>query len=418
MSLPDVKLTKVPGLGRRQPSDDYISALVMGGVATTATSTTAALALGTVVELKSPQDAKGYGLNTAYDEANAVLVYHHIARFFKRCPSGTLYVMLVAQGTTLTDMCDATKAYAKTLLNNLQGKVRKLAVVLNPETTYTGTATAGIDADVLTAIPMAQALADEEYDLHRPVDILIEGYHFNGTATAAPDLRALRSPQVSVVIGADKLVSDYIIAAATPFKYYAAVGDTLGTMAQANVNESIGWVDKFNLQDLQDGSFITSCLSSGLALTAYTNTDITTLYDKGYIITRYHADKAGVFFAGAPTCAAIDDDEAFVENSATLNKASRLVFKAYVGDINRPINLNADGTIVPQLVGSLEAKGNTALDAMIRRGEISDRDVVIDPAQDFVANGEKLKIVFRIQIVGVAREIEGSISLVARLRSN
>lgn len=405
MSAPDVRIAKQPGLGRRNPSTDFISGLVCGGVATDD------IALGDIVELRSPLDAEGYGINAAYDTDNAVLVYHRIKRFFKRNPSGTLFLMLVARGTSLTAICDKENAYLKKMLDDKNGVIKQAAVALNVEDDYEGVFNDGIDADVLTAVTKAQALADEQWDLHRPVHVFIEGYHFNGTPTNAPDLRELDSENVSVVIAADPAV--YLLGGART--YYAAVEDALGFVSLAKVNENIGWVGKFNLQDLSDDTFVTAGLSSGLSLSNYSNTDIDTLHDKGYIFPRYHSNKSGVFFTSAPTCTAISNDEAYVENSRTLAKGARVIREGIIDDLNAPLPLNEDGTIRADVIGAMEAKAEARLSQMQKDGEISAFDVVIDPTQKPLENDEETTMVYKLVPVGVNRAISGKISLVAAL---
>lgn len=405
MSAPDVRIVKQQGLGRRSPNTDFISGLICGGVATDD------IALGDIVELKSPLDAEGYGINAAYDTSNAILVYHRIKRFFKRNPSGTLYLMMVAQTTSMTDMCDITKSNLKKMLDDKNGIIKQAMVALNPEDNYQGTFVGGIDADVLTAVVKAQALADEQWDLHRPIHVFIEGYHFNGTPTNAPDLRALDAENVSVVIAADPAMS--LLGDART--YYAAVEDALGFVSLAKVNENIGWVGKFNLQDLSDNTFVTAGLSSGLPLTSYNNTDIDTLHDKGYIFPRYHSNKSGVFFASAPTCTAISNDEAYVENSRTLAKGARVIREGIIDDLNAPLSLNEDGTIRADVIGAMEAKAEARLSQMQKDGEISAFDVVIDPTQKPLENNEEITMVYKLVPVGVNRAISGKISLVANL---
>ena len=419
MSLPDVKIVKLPGLGRKQPSEDNISGLIAGGIATIATTTTAAYALGTVITLNSPRDAEGYGINADYDTTNKILVYHHISRFFKRNPDATLYMMLVAQTMNMATMCDKTNAdgLVKLLRSPIpNGKIRQAGVVLNPDmSTYTPTLTNGLDADVIAAITEAQGLADEEFAKHRPVDIMIEGRQFNGTVANAKDLRTLASPQVTCVIAADNDISTITISAAQPFLHYAAVGDALGCVSFAKVNENIGWVDKFPLTDLTDNTMINAGLSSGTHISNYQD-DEGVLHDKGYIFAKYHTGATSAYWNSDPTCTVITDDEAYLENSRTMNKAARLVRQALLGSLNSPVPLTEAGTMEPAIIGSLEQKGEVVLDDNMRKnGEISQFSVFIDPTHNFIQDGEQFDVIFKIVPVGVARGITGKISLVAKL---
>ena len=555
MSLPNVHTTRRQGLGRRSLSTDAIMGLVCGGVATTGAGGTTALALGTSVQLNSILDAQGYGLTDAYDAANSILVYHHIKRFFKRCPSGTLYLMLVPQriapvsavgataamavttaaaasdtfmlhfnGTALlaapltlsagslsvsatalvaavnaytstsgysasngtggswtlnvpaslgaaanglspviattgslvvtgaaatggvtgitggavglSDMVDLSQPYGAKLLRDNGGKIKHIGFVLNPDATALAaeTASTGISDDLLAAIPLAQGLADYEYAAFRPVDILLEGRKFNGTATNAPDLRTNASGQVSVVIGSDPAILSRSISSATPYQYYAAVGDALGCLAQAPVDMSIGATALFNLTDQTDATdpaFVTAALSSGLTIDNYAAgvvvdgrivTDLDRLYDKGYILPRIVAGLDGIYWGGAPTCTGLDQDDAWVEDSRTLNKATRILRQAFVTSINGRVKVNSRGQILATTVAKLQADAEARLDTyMTNNDEISGRKVVVHTTNpdgtpiNFVQSGEVIPYTANIQINGVARDIDGTISLVSSL---
>lgn len=411
MAFPDARVVIGGGLGRRQPSEDNISALVMQGVAT------GSLALGDVVELNSVADAEDLDLDAAYDTTNKVLVYHHITRFFFRNPNGKLFLMLVSQSVTLTDICDKANAYLKKLLSasSVAGKVRQAAVALNPITSYTPTLTGGLDGDVLTALPKAQELATEEFGLFRPVMIIVEGRQFNGTASAATNLRALDYPNVAVCIAQDKNIADTVISSTTPYKYYAAVGDILGYISLAAVHENIGWVSKFPLTDITTGKFVNTALSSNVDVGTM-EAHFGTLHDKGYIFAVARPGVSGYYFSSAPTCALITNDLAYIENTRTINKAARLIRQALVPELNSPVPLTEDGKIQPAKIGAFEAKGKQALVVnMLTQGEISQCRVYIDPDQTFITNGETLSVEFDIVPVGVARTITATVTLTASL---
>lgn len=116
------------GLGRRTPSADGVGLLVCGGVATNL------YALGTVVKLIQVKDAENLGINAAYDANNAILVHHHISEYFKYHPNGTLFLMVVAQGTSLTTMCDIGQPYLYSAIKSevANREVKFAGVVLNP----------------------------------------------------------------------------------------------------------------------------------------------------------------------------------------------------------------------------------------------------------------------------------------------
>ncbi len=414
MALPDVKITKKEGLGRRAPSDDGICGLVCGGVPIPPAINNVELALLTPVKLKGVSDAEFYGINAMYDTNSNMLVYHHIKRFFKRNPSGTLWLMLVdsTPPTTLTTMVDKDLPIIQKFIQGTNGEVKVIGFVLNPRTSYVAVTTNGIDANVETAVPKAQALANAEFLNNRPINILLEGRSFTGTAAAVKDMRTLASPAVSVVIAQDLDVANTGNAI---HKKMAAVGDVLGCISAAKVNECIGWVDKFPLQDLADNTFVNVGLSSNLNINNYTLTDLDTLHDKGYIFARPLTGLPGFYWSSDPSCAAITVDEAYLSNGRTLNKAARLLRTALIGKLNSPIELTSEGKIKPAVIGSFESAAEAVLRNMQGDGEISAYEVYIDPDVLFMQTGETVTINFKIVPVGVARQISGVLKLTANL---
>ena len=550
--IPNVRVRRASGLNLTAPVKTSVSALICGGVAISASTGITGIDLNQVVKLRSVSDALSYGINAAYDATNKILVYHHIARFFKRCPTGVLYLMLTPQriapvsavgattvftvgtgaatsdtwiahvgalallaaplslstgspsatasaivtainaytGTSgasattgsggvftvtlpsslgatingtvptitetgtvastaaaasggvtavtggaikLSDMLDPAQAYATTLLRSTisgiskkAGDIFQLGAVLNPDATALAaeTDTDGISSDTVLAINKAQGLADAEFAAFRPVDIIIEGRKFSGLATDAEDIRALASGQVGVVLGADNDISVTDISMSQPYLNYAAVGDALGCIAQASVSQSIGATSIFNLTDSTDGSFINPGLSSGLPLVSatgvlnYSDTDLNTLYDSGYILPRYVVGLAGCYWAGYPTCTLITNDDSFGEYSRTLNAAARLVRQSWLKYINGNVKLNADGTIVATQVASMEANAESYLDQLLTSDDTSGPSTVkvIQIDQDgnpinFTRNGSVVNYVATVLIKGVIRNIIGTVAL-------
>jgi hypothetical protein len=398
----DVIITKSNGnLGRRQPSDDMKSGMIMQGVAVTGGAQLSTSVASNIYELNSVADAEDIGLDAAYDTTNVILVHHHISEYFRMNPSGTIFLMLVADTVTLTQMLDNTLNYAKKLLTLSEGKIKMLSASLNPASGYTPTLTTGLDADVITAIAKAQALAAAEYTAHRPVNIIIEGRNFNGTATAAVNLRAQAARDVSVVIAADPVIS----ASNARHNTYAAIGTILGTFSLAKVHENIGWPEKFNLQDKATPAFLSAGVSSNKLTRTYSDADIDILNTKGYIFCQSIPDLVGVYFNDSHTCTLITDDYAYMENNRTINKATRLARALIVPKLNSPLKVDPTaGTLSPDTSKAFEALGNKSLDGMLQDGEISGRTVYVDPEQDVLATSN-LEMEMEVTPMGVGRTI-------------
>lgn len=377
------------GLNRQAPRTDYTSALVMGAVAATG------LAIGTLSdELSRVEDAEDLGIDAIYDVANDVLVHYHIKEYFRMNPNGKLRVLLVAQGTSLEDMCDKTNSYVQKVVDDTNGKVRRIGVVLNPASGYVSVTTGALDDDSIAAIPKAQELAEAAYTAKRPVQILIEGREFNGTVAAADDLRNLDDEYACVTIIQDP-------GAVTNFSLHeksAAVGTTLGAMSAASPNLSIGWTGKFNLSG-DNGEFASVNLSSN-ALASTVEADFETLTQKGYIYGRNYPSQEGVYFDAFPSCALITSDYAYGQEVAVMNEATRKIYAQLFPRINGPIKIDPDtGKIDPEVAKEIEADGSSSLDIMVQDDQISGKDAYVDPDQDVQTSGE---LIFQFSIVSIA----------------
>lgn len=384
------------GLGREKPTEDGISGLIFNAVAVSTT-----FALNTKYELRSPQDAIALGLDAAYDDANNILVYYHIEEFFRINKGAILYIMGVAQSVTMTQMCDKDNAYLKKLLTESGGKIRQVGVVLNPSSGYTPTITSGLDGDVITAIPKADQLSIEEESYYRPVEIILEGKYFTGSPSSALDLHTLNNSNVSVVIIADNDVS----ALKAEYTGHAAVGTVLGCISKASVNENIGWAEKFNIQDEADERFINAGLSSGLKLSDYSEVQLTTLNDKGYITPELIIDVAGVYLNDSFTCTELDSDFCYIENNRVIKKAIRIVYKALAPKVKRPTKVaKATGYLPVEVIKFYQSLAKSAMEVLLRNIEASDIDAYMDAKQDLLTSNE-LVIEIEVTPTGSARKI-------------
>lgn len=409
---PNVTITKRNGaLGRRNPSTDAVCGFVTTGVAVVDK-----LALGTVYPLKSIRDAAALGIDAAYDTTNTVLVYHPIERFFLRNPNGTLFLLVAAQTNTLTDLVDPTKEFAKKLLREQKGVVKYLGVTRNPAALYEPVLTTGLDADVLTAVPKAQTLYDEEFGAFRYASILIEGRSFNGTAAAAKDLRTMAAPNVSVTIAADPAIS----AKGTLQAGYAAVGDVLGLISKAAVSQNIGeFTNDFNLNDAGRELFVTAGLSSNLDINSYNDADLDALHEKGYIFPQAVAGLDGFYLNDSHTASALaDNDYAYIENNRTIEKAIFLARQALLPRVKSRVKVDPDtGQLQDEDRKALEAIGVKALAGMETDGDISGGiDCFVDPDQD-VLSTSVINVEISFTPVSIARQITVSIGFVNPFKS-
>lgn len=394
----DVKISKRNGgLSRRNPSDDMVAAFIMHGVAVAQK-----IALAEVKQLYSVNDAVALGLDAAYDTANGILVYYHIAEYFRLNPDGELFIMLVAQTTVFANMVDPAIASIKTLLNTAEGRVRILGAIFNPDEDYEATLTTGLDGAVLAAITKAQLLADAMDEQNTPLDaIIIDGREFNGSTAAAVNLRLLVSDRVSVCIHRDQNV--------TINPKGSAVGTIVGVISLAKVNENIGWVQRFNVANINQGKYLQAGLTNGSAINTFAPSDYDTLNDKGFIFLRKIPGIAGVYFNDSHTCTALADDYAYIENNRTINKAIRAVRTALLPKVSGPLFVDEEtGMLEPETAKSFEADAQNVIDQMQRDNEISGGDSFCDETQNVLSTSE---VAVEIEVVptGTGRKISASI---------
>jgi hypothetical protein len=405
MSRKNVQFTTSNGnLGRNAASEDGTTGFIFGGVAVSGK-----LVLGTIYQLKSANDLDALGVDAAYDSTNAVLVYHHVTRFFDRNPNATLYLMVVAQSVTLTQMADKANAYLKKMSKDKEGKIKLFCINLHPLSSYTPTLTTGLDADVIAAIPKAQETVVEEAAAGRYIDaVIIGGYNFNGTATNALDIRTKTAPKVSVCIAQDPAVA----ALKAEYAKMPAVGDCMGMLSKAAVSQDFGeLIDTFNLKDDAKGYFQNCALSSGSLVSTYSDTDLDTLDSKGYIFAEPNTSVVGSFFNDTHTCSAIaNNDYAYIENNRTINKMIRLVAAVLAPKIKSRVPVDStNGKIKADVRVSLQNEAIAAMLPMENEGDLSGgRDCYIDPDQNVISTS-KVNVKITAVPVAIAREVSVTI---------
>lgn len=381
------------GLGRIAPTEDGICALIGTGFASLGNTNEA-------YRLLSYEDLLAISTPT---QASAIF-HRNVKDFFRLSPAGKLWVIDVdTVNKTFTD--DVYKTIITSLVNAAGGKVRVLGVV--PTTAVT----------LSSEVPAAQLFADESRNNHAPLHIVLA--LFGDAPSPLEDLRALNSSSVSVFAGSGNLLSDDSGVTALS----ADVGTLLGVLSNNQVFMNAGWVGKNNVQvgattPYDDGDATTQpweeYMNSGIMIpyigtkkvSDISQTDQEDLHAKGYIFFKTYSDFPGIYFNDSHTCVKITDDYAYIENNRTVNKATRLIRKAFLPYVNSPIYIDPDtGKIAPNVIADLEGVGSKAItDNMFTQQEVSGFDFTIDPNQDILATS-KLEASLKITPVGTAREI-------------
>ncbi len=367
---------------------------------------------GDVATIYNLVDADKLGINPAFDVDNSVHAYRHIREHFRIAGEGkALFIMLVPIATTMVAIVeDAGSIYAKKLLIEGAGKIKQLAVAVNPAGATTQLN--GMPDDVFNAIPKAQGLVDWADAQFMSLNVLLECYDYIGNSATAQDLRDIANvaaPKVSLVIGQDWKYADALVG---NLQKFADVGTALGTIAAAKVNQNIGDNERFNLTDATKGAWLVPGLSSH-----QTNkeafADLQTLENKGYIFGVTYVDMEGVRWNNDHTCVEIIVDaegninEHTIAYGRTHDKARRKLRAALLPKVKTPRPVDpATGLLPVGVVKYFENLGDDVLIDMERRKEISAGRTIVDPTSDLLVE-KLLKMKFRIVPYGSVDEIQG-----------
>lgn len=371
------------------------------------------------VQVYGLEDARGYGITPEFDETNNVNVYRHVREFFRMAGEGTLLqVMLVKQETLLAAIAEDTAGdMAKQLLVDAKGKIRQLAIAVNPGT-IEGTHVDGILPDVMTAIAQAQGLAQWAYDAFMPCQVFLEGYSLNGIGSVVPDLRdlpALAATKVSLVIGQDW---EYAQTKTGIAQKYADVGTVLGVCSAADINQNIGDNEIFNLTDATKDAWVVPGLSNHQKNTDV-HSQLQTFEDKGYVFGVEYPGLAGVRINNDHVCAPIVIDSDFNMNEhtvaygRTMDDAVRQLRNVYLPKIKKTYPVNSAGKLVEGARAFLEAIGDDVFDTMSNASEISSGKTHVDPDSDLLVEKE-LNVSFDLQPTGTLGFLNGTINLKAK----
>ena len=380
--LPRVKINYLNGLLGSVPEnqDGLLALLVLGA---TAVSTT--FELGKAYRLVTAEDLNALGITTN----NNARIVGLVKQFYAEAEEGTPVYLIGLAATSMTTVLDVDNGPMKAILQGLRGALRGLIVA--SASTATATVTDGIDPDVLTAMPKAQALAVWAADsLYAPIFVILEGRHFT-SATDAPDLKSLAYNRVGVFIG------DVVTASIN-----AAVGTLAGRIAMAPVQRNIGRVASGALAPLE--MFIgSSAVDQAMSV-------VDALYAKGYICPRIYVGLPGYYLVDDPLAVAGTDDYAHLTARRTVDKAARIAYITMLQFLLDEIEVNTDGTMQQPVLKSWQAAVEDAINAqMSAAGELSIVDgsgckFFIDPTQNVLATS-KVEGTLKVRPFGYAREI-------------
>lgn len=178
------------------------------------------------------------------------------------------------------------------------------------------------------------------------------------------------------------------------------LGDLLGAVSKAKVQQSIAWVEQFptniSVAGFGDG-------------TKYRDLDTATIEELDaarYIFGRTYDGLAGVFFNDNHTLDVPTSDYAYINDVRTMDKAVRGVRTYLLPKLGRPMQVDAStGKLERTVVEHLITTGNKALEDMAKAGELSGYKFDIDPDQNILATS-RLRGVIKNVAVGVMRNLD------------
>ncbi|MBQ7899357.1 MAG: hypothetical protein IJ307_05840 [Bacteroidales bacterium] len=337
-----------------------------------------------------------YGVSSLEDlgvtEENNARLVKIVQEFYAEASEGTpLYVVGYASAVSMTAFCNKDTGKIVELVESLKGAVRGIVVAGTAETA----ATEGVAADVLTAVPLAQAAAEHcAESLYAPVFVILEGRAF-ADAAKLPDMTEQGYNRVAVVLGDTAEGSKD-----------AAVGLLAGRIASVPIQRNIGAVlsGPLNASQMYIGS-----VPVDRAMDA-----VRTAHDKGYIVPRIHIGRPGYYYADDVMCCDQTDDYAHLTARRTIDKAARIAYDTLIDYLLSEIEVNEDGTMQQPVVKGWQASVESAIDAqMTAAGELSAVNgsgcrCLIDASQNVLATGV-IEVTVKVLPYGYAREIVAKI---------
>jgi hypothetical protein len=295
--------------------------------------------------------------------------YYHISEFFRIQPQGVLYVGIFAiPGSYTFAEIAQVQSYA-------QGAVRQWGAYKD------GAAFATAD---LTAIDTQNKTLDTQ---HAPLIGLYAG-DLSGTSdiSTLTDLSVLTANTASAIISQDGGATGALLYL-TFGKSITTLGAALGAVALANVNEDIGWVQKFNISNGTECETLAFANGELFSDSRVSVNLLTQLDAYRYLFLLKYVGLPGSYFSHFNMAVSISSDYAYGQDNRTIQKAKRGIYAALLPQLNSPLILNADGTLAATTVAYFETLAKAPLTQMVRNSEISDDSVTIDPTQNVLSNG-------------------------------
>jgi hypothetical protein len=413
-------------VGANVENNDGVSGFLTNAPAIAAGGGVVGLALATVKMLESVNDAENLGINAAHDTDNKVLIYRHITEFYRMAGEGTKCFIMLADPAK--DMATMLADHGEALINGADGDIRYLSVAYNAPEAYEPVYVDGLENIVSAAIPAAQTLADWAFNHDKPLNVFLEGRGLNGLVASVQNLRAITVADVVKEYGLVSVISgqdwDYAEALAGEAKKFADVGTFMGTKAGIKVNENPGEVgeeedeDSLDISDADQEIWLTAGLSNHSKIKEISEEDLQDYNDKGFIFALSYTGFAGFRWNEDRVCAPVIIDKDNNQNihsiaiGATLNKLARLIRKKLLPKVKSTVPVDiATGKLSPGMVKYFEGIANEPFIDMLRAGEISGGEAIVDPDADLKSGDKVLPIEFNMVDTATLGQISAKINV-------
>lgn len=318
--------------------------------------------------------------------------HYHISEYFRVQPKGVLYLGFFAVPGTYNF------AEVTTLQSFAVGSVRQVGI-------YKDAAAMAANGGDLTAL---STICKANVSVHKELIGLL-GIDISAVSDLSTlyDLSLLSAELASIVISQDGAALG-----ATLFLTYGKsitnLGALLGAVSLAKVSEDVAWPAKFNISNGIECDTIAFANGKLYSDPTITDSFLGILQDRRYVFLRKFPGFEGSYFNEDAAAVALTSDYAYISNNRTIQKATRGVYTSLVPALNSPIVLNADGTLSDPAIAYFQTLAETNLIQMVRDGELSAFEVVINPSQN-VLSTSKLIITINLVPVGTARNIQVNI---------
>ena len=305
------------------------------------------------------------GVNAELD-----VFHYHIDTYFKRNPTGRLYVMLAAVPSSYNF------EELRTMQRFAEGAIR-LFGVFNHQTAFSSAHVSSINS----------RLDEMLVDKSPAIAILTPDVSGTATLTDLPNLSTLTAPRVTVDIAQDggnvgKVLFDQ--------KGYSigSLGSALGTLSAIDVASNIGRVLDLDQQDGEE--FATIAFSNGDLWRDKATGFTDVLYNFRYLFMKREPGKSGAYYVDDRSSAPTTNDFSNISLQRTADKVLRLAFEGTLNNLKSKVKLNPNGTINEVS----RQKFITDIDGLIRGSMVNIPDptlsevvVEMDPAQKPVQAG-------------------------------